>query len=246
MAEALRWAGMTEVAYDRWRIEYGGLLRTLGPLRSASSTLRKRKRRPVLSAHQAAQIVFESVCGAARFRVPRSGAETPRAAGNRRIRARSERARWIGVRSSSQGPMICAPIGRPSGERPIGSAVAGRPGSVARLGPEQVVEIGMRRAVDHQYARILIGQMIVRESRGRRHRADHRVELAEQRPPAGAQAIALAVVREPFAERHRRAAQPVRAQAFVVGGQARAAPSRIFAYSASGQREAKVASRRRL
>jgi hypothetical protein len=48
MAEALRWAGMTGVAYDRWKIEYGGLLRTLGPLRFASSTLRNRKRRPPL------------------------------------------------------------------------------------------------------------------------------------------------------------------------------------------------------
>jgi len=49
MAEALRWAGMTEVAYERWRIEYGGLLRTLSPLRFASSTLRNRKRCPPLS-----------------------------------------------------------------------------------------------------------------------------------------------------------------------------------------------------
>jgi hypothetical protein len=48
MAEALQWTGMTEVAYDRWRMEYGGLLRTLGPLRFASSTLRNRKRRPPL------------------------------------------------------------------------------------------------------------------------------------------------------------------------------------------------------
>ena len=45
IAEALRWAGMTEVAYDRWRIEYGGLLRTLSPLRFASSTLPNRRRR---------------------------------------------------------------------------------------------------------------------------------------------------------------------------------------------------------
>jgi hypothetical protein len=48
MAEALRWAGMTEVAYNRWRIEYGGLVRTLGPLRFASPTLRNKKRRPPL------------------------------------------------------------------------------------------------------------------------------------------------------------------------------------------------------
>jgi hypothetical protein len=45
MEEALRWAGMTEVAYERWRIEYGGLLRILSPLRFASSTLPNRKRR---------------------------------------------------------------------------------------------------------------------------------------------------------------------------------------------------------
>jgi len=43
VAEALRWAGMTEVAYNRWRTEYDGLLRTLGPLRP---TLPKKKRRP--------------------------------------------------------------------------------------------------------------------------------------------------------------------------------------------------------
>ena len=46
VAEALRWAGMTEVAYARWRTEYAGLLRTLGPLRSSSPALRQRKRRP--------------------------------------------------------------------------------------------------------------------------------------------------------------------------------------------------------
>jgi hypothetical protein len=48
MAEALGWAGMTEVAYDRWRMEYAGLLRTLGPLRYASTTHRGRKRRQPL------------------------------------------------------------------------------------------------------------------------------------------------------------------------------------------------------
>src|SRR5579859_2547617 len=36
-----------------------------------------------------------------------------------------------GVRSSSQGPRIWAPMGKPSGERPIGIAVAGRPGRLA-------------------------------------------------------------------------------------------------------------------
>ena len=48
--------------------------------------------------------------------------------------------------------MICAPIGRPSGERPIGSAVAGSPGSVATPGQMQLVEIGLRRAVDRRCA----------------------------------------------------------------------------------------------
>ena len=36
-----------------------------------------------------------------------------------------------GARTSSQGPTICTPIGRPSGDSPIGIAVAGRPGRVA-------------------------------------------------------------------------------------------------------------------
>ncbi len=44
--------------------------------------------------------------------------------------------------------MICAPIGRPSGERPIGIAVAGKSRQRRDAGPEQIVEIGMRRAVD--------------------------------------------------------------------------------------------------
>ena len=43
MAEALLWAGMTEAAYSRWRMEYSGLLRTLGPLRFASPGPRKRR-----------------------------------------------------------------------------------------------------------------------------------------------------------------------------------------------------------
>ena len=41
-----------------------------------------------------------------------------------------------GVRSSSQGPTICTPIGKPSGEKPVGIAVEGRPGRVAMPGQE--------------------------------------------------------------------------------------------------------------
>jgi hypothetical protein len=37
------------------------------------------------------------------------------------------------VRSSSKEPMICTPMGRPDGERPIGATVAGRPGGVASV-----------------------------------------------------------------------------------------------------------------
>ena len=47
VVEALRWAGMTEAAYARWRIEYAGLLRTLGPLRSGSSRKGKRRLGPL-------------------------------------------------------------------------------------------------------------------------------------------------------------------------------------------------------
>src|SRR5207245_8560130 len=40
-------------------------------------------------------------------------------------------ASFSGVRSSSQGPTICAPTGNPSGEKPVGIAVEGKPGNVA-------------------------------------------------------------------------------------------------------------------
>jgi hypothetical protein len=36
---------MLQVEYDDWRIEYGGLLRTLGPLLCASPKLPKGRRR---------------------------------------------------------------------------------------------------------------------------------------------------------------------------------------------------------
>ena len=39
-----------------------------------------------------------------------------------------------GVRSSSHGPTICTPTGSPSGAKPVGIAVEGRPGSVAMPG----------------------------------------------------------------------------------------------------------------
>lgn len=46
LAEAIRSAGMHRVEYDRWRIEYGGLLRTLGALLCASHPkLAKARRR---------------------------------------------------------------------------------------------------------------------------------------------------------------------------------------------------------
>src|SRR2546423_1683111 len=45
----------------------------------------------------------------------------------------------IGVRSSRYGPTICMPIGKPSGERPMGIAVAGRPVSVAM--PDQTTRL---------------------------------------------------------------------------------------------------------
>ena len=45
VAEALRSVGMREVEYDRWRAEYNGLGRTLGPLVCAKPKLVKRTRR---------------------------------------------------------------------------------------------------------------------------------------------------------------------------------------------------------
>ena len=45
VAEALRSVGMREAEYDRWRVEYNGLGRTLGPLVCATPKLVKRTRR---------------------------------------------------------------------------------------------------------------------------------------------------------------------------------------------------------
>ena len=42
VAQAIRSAGVVRIDYDRWRIEYNGLLRTLGPLSCASPKLAKR------------------------------------------------------------------------------------------------------------------------------------------------------------------------------------------------------------
>ena len=49
LSEALRSVGMREAEYDRWRSEYGGLGRTLGPLLSAAPAQPKRARRRVSS-----------------------------------------------------------------------------------------------------------------------------------------------------------------------------------------------------
>ena len=45
VAEALRSVGMGEPEYDRWRVEYNGLRRTLGPLLSTAPKPAKRARR---------------------------------------------------------------------------------------------------------------------------------------------------------------------------------------------------------
>jgi hypothetical protein len=45
VAQALRSVGVQQVEYDRWRIEYTGLGRTLGPPLCATPKLVKRKRR---------------------------------------------------------------------------------------------------------------------------------------------------------------------------------------------------------
>jgi hypothetical protein len=45
IAVALRAAGVLQVEYDQWRMEYAGLLRTLGPLASAPLKLARRSRR---------------------------------------------------------------------------------------------------------------------------------------------------------------------------------------------------------
>ena len=50
VAEALRSVGVREGEYDRWRLEYNGLGRTLGPLLCATPRLVKRTRRTT-SAH---------------------------------------------------------------------------------------------------------------------------------------------------------------------------------------------------
>ena len=45
IAEALRSVGMREAEYDRWRLEYNGLGRTLGPLLSTAPKPAKKTRR---------------------------------------------------------------------------------------------------------------------------------------------------------------------------------------------------------
>jgi hypothetical protein len=49
VVEALRSVGMQQADYDRWRSEYSGLGRTLGPLLSAAPTPANRTRRMVSS-----------------------------------------------------------------------------------------------------------------------------------------------------------------------------------------------------
>ena len=45
IAGAIRAAGVLQAEYDLWRVEYGGLLRTLGPLASSPSRPARRWRR---------------------------------------------------------------------------------------------------------------------------------------------------------------------------------------------------------
>jgi hypothetical protein len=45
VAEALRSVGIREAEYDRWRLEYNGLGRTLGPQLSTAAKPAKRTRR---------------------------------------------------------------------------------------------------------------------------------------------------------------------------------------------------------
>jgi hypothetical protein len=47
VAEALRSVGMGQAEYERWRVEYNGLGRTLGPLVGGPPALTKRTRRTV-------------------------------------------------------------------------------------------------------------------------------------------------------------------------------------------------------
>jgi hypothetical protein len=49
VAEALRSVGMGQAEYDRWRVEYNGLRRTLGPLLCGTPKLVKRTRRTTAS-----------------------------------------------------------------------------------------------------------------------------------------------------------------------------------------------------
>jgi putative transposase len=46
VAEAMRSAGVLEAEYDRWRLEYNGLRRTLGPLLCATPNLVNTTSRP--------------------------------------------------------------------------------------------------------------------------------------------------------------------------------------------------------
>ena len=45
VADAIRFAGMLPADHEKWRSEYAGLLRTLGPLASAPPNILKKSRR---------------------------------------------------------------------------------------------------------------------------------------------------------------------------------------------------------
>jgi hypothetical protein len=45
IADALRLAGVLPAEYEKWRCEYAGLLRTLGPLASGTPNVMKKSRR---------------------------------------------------------------------------------------------------------------------------------------------------------------------------------------------------------
>ena len=53
LADAIRSAGMLQLEYDRWRLEYNGLVRALGPLLRPTPRLLKKKARRAAPARPA-------------------------------------------------------------------------------------------------------------------------------------------------------------------------------------------------
>ncbi|MGA7196902.1 MAG: hypothetical protein WBQ45_06430 [Roseiarcus sp.] len=53
LADAIRSAGMLQLEYDRWRLEYNGLVRALGPLLRPTPRLSKKKARRAAPARPA-------------------------------------------------------------------------------------------------------------------------------------------------------------------------------------------------